>query len=450
MEPRVSVLMPTYGHEHFIRRALASLLAQKLDEWELVIVDDASPDGTREAVAPYLEDRRIRYFRLEENMGTGFALNYAMDRARAPLVAYLHSDDLYYADHLSSLAALLNESQDAVLAYSGVRYNYNRHSKGNIEGWALQPVQVMHRRTPDHWVERTEFVTDDMEAMFWSKLRERGEFAGTGQVTCEWVSHPDQLHRIVQEPVGGINTYRDRFNVKHPLRFRTTVGNRIDEVEHYRPFRERPDTPIASGGLKIVLLGELAYNSERVLALEEQGHMLYGLWMPRPYWYNTVGPLPFGHVEDIPRENWREALRRIKPDVIYALLNWQAVPFAHEVLTHNPGVPFVWHFKEGPFICIEKGTWPQLVDHYAKSDGVINSSPEMGEWFETIVPGLGERHTTLVLDGDLPKKEWFEPGFSPRLSERDGEIHTVVPGRPIGLHPHTVAELAQNGVHLHF
>jgi hypothetical protein len=56
----------------------------------------------------------------------------------------------------------------------------------------------------------------------------------------------------------------------------------------------------------------------------------------------------------------------------------------------------------------------------------------------------------LSLDGDLPKREWFDGIPSERISSSDGEIHTVVPGRPIGLHPETVAELAAEGVHLHF
>src|SRR5690606_23490936 len=170
-----------------------------------------------------------------------------------------------------------------------------------------------------------------------------------------------------------------RFAVEHPLRFHTTVGNAIDEVEQYRCFRERRPTPPAAGGLKILLVGELAYNADRVLALEERGHTLHGLWMPDPYWYNTVGPLPFGHVRDLPAGDWRAAIRELRPDVIYALLNWQAVPFAHEVLRAATGVPFVWHFKEGPFICVEKGTWPLLVDLHTRADGLIYSSPEMRE-----------------------------------------------------------------------
>lgn len=447
--PRVSVLMPTFKQAAFVRRAIDSLLAQTLTDWELIVVDDGSPDETGELIAPYLSDPRMRYHRLDRNQGLGAALNEGLRHARGQLIAYLPSDDVYYANHLHSLVTMLEQHPEAILAFSGVRHYYNRSSPGKIAGESLQLVQVLHRRTDDRWVERDEVTTDDLDRMFWAKLRERGAFRGTGAITCEWVDHPDQRHKIVREPVGGINLYRRYYGVTHPLRFHTTVGNRIDEVERYRRFRDRPDTPFASDGLKILLVGELAYNADRVLALEERGHQLYGLWMQEPYWYNTIGPLPFGHVTDLPRDDWQAAIRRIKPDVIYALLNWQAVPFAHEVLINNPGIPFVWHFKEGPFICLEKGTWRQLVELYTRADGRIYSSPEMRDWFFTIAPELRDGRT-LVLDGDLPKRDWFNTERSPLLSETDGQIHTVVPGRPIGLHAHTVGELAQQGIHLHF
>jgi hypothetical protein len=136
--------------------------------------------------------------------------------------------------------------------------------------------------------------------------------------------------------------------------------------------------PPAPDGLKILLVGELAYNVERILALEERGHRLYGLWMPNPDWWNTVGPLPFGQVQDIAYENWVDEVKRIRPDVIYALLDWKAVPFVHEVPRRNPGIPFVWHFKEGPFICLEHGWWDKLVELYIRSDGQIYVSQRCG------------------------------------------------------------------------
>ena len=448
--PSVSVLMPTYRQAHFIRRALDSLVAQSLHDWELIIVDDASTDATYEAVQPFLEDLRIQYYRLDRNRGLGAALNVAIDRASAPIIAYLPSDDVYYADHLREGIKCLFENPEAVLAYSSIRHHYNRSAEGAIDGYPLQLVQVIHRRVGERWLEREELVTDDLDRMMWSELRTKGDFIATGRLTCEWVDHPEQRHKIVQEPVGGINPYRVYYQVEHPLRFHTTVGNLIDEVEHYRRFRERPDTPASPDGLKILLVGELAYNPERILALEERGHRLFGLWMRDPYWYNTVGPLPFGHVQDVQFENWKESVKEIQPDIIYALLNWQAVPFAHYVMTENPGIPFVWHFKEGPFICLEKGTWPELVDLYQQSHGQIYTSPEMKAWTETIVPGIRGRETALILDGDLPKREWFAGRRAIPLSQRHGSFHTVVPGRPIGLHPQDVANLAGQDIHLHF
>jgi hypothetical protein len=448
--PSVSVIIPTYEQARFIRRALDSLQAQILTDWEAIVIDDGSRDATAEVVAEYLSDPRIRYYRLAKNQGLGHALNAGITKAKAPLIAYLPSDDVYYRDHLHSLKALLEMQPEAVLAYSGIRHHYNRQANGQIEGFPLQLVQCVHRKTAARWLERPDLESDDLERLYWGLLRPSGVFKGTNSTTCEWVSHPMQRHKIMQEPEGGINPFRSHYRVEKPMRFHTSVGHSIDEVDHYRRMRERPDTPRAGDGLKILLVGELAYNADRVLALEEQGHRLYGLWMQNPHWYNTVGPVPFGHVRDLPLDNWREAIKQLQPDVIYALLNWQAVPFAHEVLMATPGIPYVWHFKEGPFICLEKGTWPRLIDLHQYSDGQIFSSPEMRDWFDTIVPGLSRSKPTHVLDGDLPKRDWFEQPRTPLHSAMDGEIHTVSPGRPIGLHPHHVAELAGRGIHLHF
>ncbi len=447
MKPIVSVIMPTYKHKHFIRRAIASLLAQSFTNWELIIINDGSPDATEEALQDYLEDGRIRYYTNNQNRGLGACLNFGIAKAAGSHLTYLPSDDVIYKDHLQSLYDVLQQNQNAVLAYSSVRHSYNRKSEGIINTW-LQLVQVMHKKTEDRWIERNELESDDLNRLFWNKLK--GEQFHSGQLTCEWVDHPNQRYKIMQEPVGGINTFRSYYNIAQPLIYHTTKGNFMNEVKRYASYRERPSTLFKKNGLKILLVGELAYNAERVLAFEEQGHKLYGLWMEQPYWYNYVGPLPFGHVEDITGDNWEEEIKRIQPDIIYALLNWQAVPIAHKVLKANTGIPLVWHFKEGPFICIEKGTWNELIELYNKADGRIYTSDEMKLWLDEFISK--EKHSLdYVLDGDLPKKDWFNQPQSKLLSESaPGEFHTVVPGRPIGLHPHNVVELAEQKIHLHF
>ena len=446
-EPQISVLMPTYNQAAFLRRAVHSLLAQTYSNWELLIVDDGSTDDTPLLISQLRSDERIRDWRLEENCGLGYTLNYGLAAARAPLVTYLPSDDLYFPHHLDLLRSCLEAHPNAPLAYSGLRFHLRRTAVGLIPDFPLQLVQVMHRGGPERWIERQELVSDDLERLFWKQFRSQGPFVETGEISCEWVDHPRQHHKAIRENLGGgVNPYRSRYGVKQPLRFHSSVGSYTDEVAQYRRFRERPDTPVAPNGLKILLVGELAFNPDRVLALEERGHQLYGLWMEHPWWLNTVGPLPFGHVQDIPRAGWRQAVQKLQPDIIYALLNWQAVPFVHEDL----GIPFVWHFKEGPWLCLEHGTWGQMVDLHTRTDGQIYTSPELRAWFETILPGCTKHGRTMVLDGDLPKREWFEGTPSARLSESDGEFHTVVPGRPIGLHPGLLRDLPEQRIHLHF
>jgi hypothetical protein len=77
----------------------------------------------------------------------------------------------------------------------------------------------------------------------------------------------------------------------------------------------------------------------------------------------------------------------------------------------------------------------------------------MREWFMTVAPSLGKNGLSYVLDGDLPKSDWFVASDKRRLRPiraSDGAFHTVVPGRPIGLTPPIVQELAAYNIHLHF
>lgn len=446
--PRLSVIVPSYDQAAFLPRALSSLVAQDFSDWEAIAVDDGSTDETPALLAAWARtESRLKLIRHPSNLGLGAALNTGLRAAQGDLIAYLPSDDHYFGGHLTSLISALEAAPHARLAVSGLRHHYSKLAPGRIEGEPIQLVQALHCAGPERWVERTELTTDDLDAMFWDQF---GPPVESGQITAEWVDHPLQRHKAIRSPDGGVNPYRQRYRVREPLNFRSTTGLAIDERARFAPFRAT-SYPRAKDGLKILLVGELAYNPERVLALAERGNTLFGLWTDTPCWFNWVGPQPFGHVEDLPADDWQNALRRVRPDVIYALLNWQTIAFAHRILRDNPGVPFVWHFKEGPFIAIEKGLWPRLLDLYLEADGRVYSSAEMRDWFALADPRLaGGGAPELVLDGDLPKADVLREAPTPRLSDADGEIHTVVPGRPIGLHPETVAELAANGVHLHF
>lgn len=449
--------MPTYRQAAFLTRALKSLLAQTFTNWEAVVVDDGSPDNTQAVLKPFIDDPRIRVIRFRHNRGLGAALNSGLGAAHSDIVTYFPTDDVLYPNHLETLYnALVDNNADVAISgvfrecqEAGVSEVVVKTSQSRMDGESLQLAQVMHRKTDLRWVERSELVTDDLDRMFFAKLCDDATVIETKEISYEWVYHPKQHHRIVREPSGGVNPYRAWYNVSTPMKFHSSVGSLIDEQTLYEPFRSQRYLKRASG-LKIVLAGSLAFYPERILALAERGHELYGLWPQDGMdWFNTVGPLPFGHVTDIDPNNWRAEIERIKPDVIYGLLNFQVVPFVHEVMQSTRDIPFVFHFKEGPHACLSNGTWPELVDLLTLSDGQIYSSPEQKTWLENVLPSTGEERNSISIDGDLPPATWFTGQRAPRLGDTDGDVHTVVAGQPLGLKPELFEKLGQSGVHLH-
>lgn len=342
------------------------------------------------------------------------------------------------------------------MVYSGVVYNKDNvggegsshETNSQIESFPLQLVQVMHKKTRGRWLERDELVTDDLGKMFWNRFQgNNNKISATQKISCEWVSHMYQRHKIIRDSGGGIYMYKTFYGVDKPIKYQSSIGNYIDEISHYSQFREIKKNKLTHNKLKILLVGELAYNSERILALEERGHQLYGLWINNPLNFNTVGPLPFGNVIDIPFENWEQRVKEIEPDIIYALLNFQAVNLAHIVLSSNLQIPFVWHFKEGPFYCRTYGLWNKLIDLYTKSNGVIFTNDLIYEWFNLYLPS--KIPPMMILDGDLPKEEWFVDERQALLSEKDGEIHTVIAGRLLGIDTGHIEALLDQGIHLH-
>ena len=101
--PKVSVIMPTYNAAHFLPRAIESVCAQTLTDWELIVVDDGSTDGTVEVIRDYLTDPRIRFLQNPQNMGPSHARNRALDVATGQWIALLDADDWYEPQRLEKM-----------------------------------------------------------------------------------------------------------------------------------------------------------------------------------------------------------------------------------------------------------------------------------------------------------------------------------------------------------
>lgn len=118
-EPLVSVLMPAYNGENYIEKAVRSVLAQSLSDWELILIDDCSLDGTWEIACRLAqEDGRIRLYRNGQNLGPARTRNYGLDLCRGAYVALLDCDDLWYPEKLEKQVALAKVTE-ADIIYCG-------------------------------------------------------------------------------------------------------------------------------------------------------------------------------------------------------------------------------------------------------------------------------------------------------------------------------------------
>ena len=115
----VSIVMPTWNCAEFVCESIQSVLEQTYTNWELLIQDDCSADGTREVVLPYFEkDSRIKYARNSQNSGAAITRNNALQRAKGRWIAFLDSDDLWMPQKLERQLRLMVDNSYA-FSYTG-------------------------------------------------------------------------------------------------------------------------------------------------------------------------------------------------------------------------------------------------------------------------------------------------------------------------------------------
>jgi len=113
----VSIIMPSWNTADYIADSIRSVLGQSYTNWELIIVDDCSTDGSYEVIRPFLADSRIRYYENENNMGAALTRNRALRKARGEWIAFLDSDDLWRPDKLEKQISFM-EDNGYVLSYT--------------------------------------------------------------------------------------------------------------------------------------------------------------------------------------------------------------------------------------------------------------------------------------------------------------------------------------------
>ena len=148
MTPAVSILMPIFKTAPFLREAMDSMLSQTFTDFELIVLDDCSPDNADEILDEYKDPRIVRY-RGEKNAGLANVLNVGMQMARGKYIARMDSDDLSVPNRLEVQVDYLEHHPDIDLCSCGMKLF------GAME---------------DQWIRESDFETLRINALFFSPI----------------------------------------------------------------------------------------------------------------------------------------------------------------------------------------------------------------------------------------------------------------------------------------
>lgn len=127
--PYFSVIIPLYNKAPYVRKTVESVLRQTFDDYELVIIDNGSNDGSSEIVASFT-DPRIRIVRLEENVGVSNARNKGVSLSSSPYITFLDADDWWEPTFLEEMSGLIKRHPDAGIYGTG--YYIVKNSKKRL------------------------------------------------------------------------------------------------------------------------------------------------------------------------------------------------------------------------------------------------------------------------------------------------------------------------------
>jgi len=236
MTPVVSVVIPTYNRKLMLKRALDSVLNQTLKDIEVIIVDNASVDGTQEFVNS-VQDPRISYIRHETNRGGPAARNTGIKSAKASLIALLDDDDEWFPTKLAkqvemfkqvsadtgliyTSAEIYDESQQKILSVNptGSRGQvYTRVLVGTILGSA---TVLIKRECFDRVGVFDEHLSSCQDWDMWLRIAQYFEFDYVDEVLARINMHGEQISTDYAKLIPG----RTRMVQKHAQEFKKYPG----------------------------------------------------------------------------------------------------------------------------------------------------------------------------------------------------------------------------------
>jgi len=140
---KISVIIPSYNHSKFLKKAIDSVLNQTYQDFELIILDDCSTDSSAKIINSYKDERIRKYFN-EKNNGAVNTLNQLIDLASGEYIALLNSDDFWSNDKLEKQLAYLEENKEVAACFTWADF-VNENNK-IIYDQSLVPTELFQEK----------------------------------------------------------------------------------------------------------------------------------------------------------------------------------------------------------------------------------------------------------------------------------------------------------------
>lgn len=129
--PAISVIMPVYNCEYFVREAIESILTQTFTNFEFIIINDGSSDNSEKIILSY-KDERIKYYKNETNIQLIQTLNNGLNLANGKYIARMDADDISYPTRFEKQYSFLEKNSNFIICGSQIRY-FGHEIKRKVE-----------------------------------------------------------------------------------------------------------------------------------------------------------------------------------------------------------------------------------------------------------------------------------------------------------------------------
>lgn len=204
--PKISVVMPVYNGEKYIKEAIDSILSQTFPDFEFIIINDCSTDNTESIIKSY-NDSRIRYIKNEKNLGVAESLNKGLDVAKGEYITRMDADDISLPERFEKQISFMDRHKNIAVSGCAIeRFGaiggkaYNEYSKEKIRigflfrSCIFHPTVMMRRSVMEIENYRYDVHFDKVEDYeLWTRILPKYDICSIKSVLLKYRVHSGQV-----------------------------------------------------------------------------------------------------------------------------------------------------------------------------------------------------------------------------------------------------------------